>query len=113
MPAGTAFGQVGQAVLVPGTHRTSSFLCVAGAGAARSLYSACHGAGTIIDAFARAGKSGNGEPGQATLRFRYDGTQPQTVRHLDDRGVGEALRILTDNDLVRPVARMRPIAVLH
>ena len=113
MPAGTAFAQVGQAVLVPGTHRTSSFLCVAGAGAHRSLYSACHGAGTIIDAFAQAGISGAGEPGQATLRFRYDGTDPETVAHLDDRGVGEALAILTDNDLVRPVARMRPIAVLH
>jgi tRNA-splicing ligase RtcB len=113
MPAGTAFGQVGQAVLVPGTHRTSSYLCVAGEGAHRSLYSACHGAGTIVDAFAKAGLSGPVEPDRTTLLFGYDGGAPQPVRHLDDRGVDEAMRILTDNELVRPVARMRPLAVLQ
>jgi tRNA-splicing ligase RtcB len=113
MPAGTAFGQVGQAVLVPGTHRTSSYLCVPGAGAHRSLYSACHGAGTIVDAFAKAGLSVPAEPNRQTLLFGYDGTDPQPVQHLDDRGVDEALHILTDNELVRPVARLRPIAVLQ
>ena len=30
MPAGTTFAETGQAVLLPGTHRTSSYLCVAG-----------------------------------------------------------------------------------
>lgn len=113
MPAGTPFGAVGQAVLVPGTHRTSSYLCVAGGSGHRSLYSACHGAGTIIDAFAEAGLSGPCEQGHRTLRFRYDGAEPTPVEHLDDRGVGEALGILTRHDLVRPVARLRPVAVLH
>ena len=32
---------------------------------------------------------------------------------LDDRGVDEALAILTRNGLVRPVARLHPVAVLH
>ena len=49
MAPGTPFGLVGQALLVPGTHRTSSYLCVAADGADRSLYSACHGAGTLIE----------------------------------------------------------------
>jgi hypothetical protein len=47
-----------------------------------------------------------------TARYRYDGAAPAEVPHLDDRGVNEALGILTSYDLVRPVARMRPFAVL-
>jgi tRNA-splicing ligase RtcB len=113
MPAGTPFATVGQAVLVPGTHRTSSYLCVAAESAHRSLYSACHGAGTIIDAFAQSGVSGHDEGRHSTLRFRYGDDDPAHVAHLDDRGVDEALAILTRNDLVRPVARMRPVAVLN
>lgn len=113
LPPGTAFGAVGQAVLVPGTHRTSSYLCVAAAGAERSLYSACHGAGTIIEQFARRGVSGPCEQGHTTLRFRYRDSEPAVVPHLDDRGVDEAVGILAAHDLVRPVARLRPLAVLH
>jgi tRNA-splicing ligase RtcB len=109
-PAGTPFGTVGQALLVPGTHRTSSYLCVAGDAAARSLYSACHGAGTVIDAFEQSGRSRVN--GRRTLRFRYDGAAPAEVPQLDDRGLHAALGILTNHQLVRPVARLRPLAVL-
>jgi hypothetical protein len=36
----------------------------------------------------------------------------QIVPHLDNRGVDEGLRILTAAGIVRPVARLRPFAVL-
>src|SRR5207247_1940740 len=42
MRPGTTFSETGQAVLLPGTNRTSSYLAVAASGAERSLYSACH-----------------------------------------------------------------------
>jgi tRNA-splicing ligase RtcB (3'-phosphate/5'-hydroxy nucleic acid ligase) len=113
MPAGTAFGAVGQAVLVPGMHYTSSYLCVASGGAAESLYSACHGAGTVIDGAARAGWSDLDQQGRCTWRFRYGQDEPEPVPHLDDRGIDAALAILTRHDLVRPVARLRPMAVLN
>ena len=112
MRPGTAFGDVGQAVLVPGTNRTSSYVCVAGDRAERSLYSACHGAGTLIETFERLGRSGPDRRGRTTLRFSYSGAAPEEVPHLDDRGVDAALSILRDNGLVRPVARLRPLAVL-
>jgi hypothetical protein len=35
------------------------------------------------------------------------------VPHLDSLGVDEGLRILAEHDLVRPVARLRPFAVLN
>jgi RNA-splicing ligase RtcB len=113
MPQGTAFGEVGQATLLPGTNRTSSYLCVAGTEAASSLYSACHGAGSIIDDFAERGVSGLDPWGRTTLRFRYSDSAPLEVAHLDDRGVNEALAILVENGLSRPVARLRPLAVLN
>jgi RNA-splicing ligase RtcB len=113
MPAGTVFGSVGQAVLVPGMHYTSSYLCAASAGARNSLYSACHGAGTVIDRAAREGWSDLDEQGRRTLRFRYGVAEPESVPHLDDHGINAALGILTRHDLVRPVARLRPLAVLN
>jgi RNA-splicing ligase RtcB len=113
MPTGTAFGAVGQALLVPGTHRTSSYLCVAADGAERSLYSACHGAGTLIDQFAKSGRSELDARRRTTLRFRYSDSEPAAVPQLDDHGIDEALAILTGSGLVRPVARLHPIAVLN
>lgn len=107
-----AFAETGQPLLVPGTNRTSSFLCVPAPQARRSLYTACHGTGSIISAFARDGRSGADPYGRHTLRFGYGDTAPQEIPQLDDLGVDAALSILTGNGLVRPVARLRPFAVL-
>ncbi|MEU7872916.1 RtcB family protein [Dactylosporangium sp. NPDC049140] len=112
-PPGTVFATTGQAVLLPGTHRTSSYLAVAGPDAADSLHSACHGAGTLVSSFAERGLSGPHPAGHETLRFSYDGAAPARVRHLDDNGVNAALDVLVDHGLVRPVARLRPLAVLN
>lgn len=113
MTPGTAFGTVGQAVLLPGTHRTSSYLCVAGDAGEKSLYSACHGAGTVIDLFASTGQSSSDPGRRSTLRFRYGADVPNRDRQLDDRGVDAALSVLVTHRIARPVARMRPLAVLH
>jgi hypothetical protein len=78
----------------------------------RSLYTACHGTGSIISAFVRDGRSGADPYGRHTLRFGYSDAAPQEVAHYDDRGVDEAVGILSGNGLVRPVARLRPFAVL-
>jgi len=107
-----AFAETGQPLLLPGTNRTSSYLCVPADGASRSLYTACHGTGSIISDFQRTGRSGPDPQGHATARYRYDGSSPVDVPHLDDLGVNEALGILAGHGLVRPVARMRPFAVL-
>ncbi len=112
MPPGTTFAETGQAVLVPGTHQTSSYLCVAG-GSASALYSACHGAGTVVSDFARRGISQPDPRQRATRRFRYDDAAPTSAAHFDDKGVNEVLGVLVRGGLVRPVARMRPFAVLH
>ena len=113
MEPATTFAATGQAVLVPGTDRTSSYLCVAGERAERSLYSACHGAGTMVADFELRGLSKAHPSGRRTLEFGYGGGAPVEKPQLDDRGVDEALAILTANELATPVARMRPLGVLH
>jgi RNA-splicing ligase RtcB len=113
MRSGTVFSRTGQAVLLPGTHRTSSYLAVAGPRSARSLHSACHGAGTVIDDFAAKGLSREHPDRHSTLRFRYSDTAPVQVPHLDDNGVNAALSVLDGHEIVRPVARLRPFAVLN
>jgi tRNA-splicing ligase RtcB len=107
------FGEIGQALLLPGTNRTSSYVCTAGEQAHRSLYSACHGAGATIKDLVATGRSGPDPRGRTTLRFDYTGNGPQPVEQLDDRGIDEALKILAAEDIVRPVARLRPFAVLN
>jgi tRNA-splicing ligase RtcB len=113
MPEGTVFARTGQAVLLPGTHRTSSYLAVAGERSADSLHSACHGAGTVIGQFEQDGRSTLDPSGRGTLRFRYTDEAPSVAPHLDDNGVNAAMSVLTRHRIVRPVARMRPFAVLH
>ncbi|HVL90650.1 MAG TPA: RtcB family protein [Actinomycetota bacterium] len=110
---GSPFAHTGQALLLPGTARTSSYVCVAGSGADASLYSACHGSGGIVADFISRGLSRPDPRPRATLRMRYDGRGPQAAGHYDDRGVDEALSILTRHDIARPVARLRPLGVLH
>jgi tRNA-splicing ligase RtcB (3'-phosphate/5'-hydroxy nucleic acid ligase) len=107
------FGRIGQPLLLPGTNRTSSYVCVAGEHAHRTLYSACHGAGSTIEHFVDNGLSGPDPHGRVTLRFDYAGGGPIEVAQLDDRGVEEALGILSRHGVVRPVARLRPFAVLN
>lgn len=107
------FGRIGQPLLLPGTNRTSSYLCVAGEGAHSSLYSASHGAGSNIKDFAARGLSQRDPRGRLTLRFDYSRGGPTEVEQLDDRGVDNALGILASHDIVRPVARLRPFAVLN
>jgi RNA-splicing ligase RtcB len=107
-----AFAQTGQPLLVPGTNRTSSFLCVPAPHAARSLYTACHGTGSIIKNFERTGRSGPDPYARHTLRYGYSDAAPTEIMQLDDHGVDEAIGILTSHGLVKPVARLRPFAVL-
>jgi tRNA-splicing ligase RtcB (3'-phosphate/5'-hydroxy nucleic acid ligase) len=106
------FGTTGQPVLLPGTNRTSSYLCVGVDGAELSLYSACHGSGSIIDDLVARGLSGPDPGGRSTLRYSYSDAAPVPAPHLDDQGVDEALGILTSHAIVKPVARLRPFAVL-
>ena len=107
------FATIGRPLLLPGTNRTSSYLCAPGEDPGRSLHSACHGAGKAIKRFVERGLSGTDPQGGVTLRFDYSGADPVEVRHLDDRGIDDTLEIMSRNGIVHPIARLRPFAVLN
>jgi tRNA-splicing ligase RtcB len=107
------FGITGQPILLPGTHRTSSFLCVAADGADASLYSTSHGGGTNVARFVVAGLSGRDPKGRTTLSFDYAGAGGVETPQFDDRGIDDVLTVLMRRGVVRPVARLRPFAVLR
>jgi tRNA-splicing ligase RtcB len=67
----------------------------------------------VIDDFAAKGLSREHPDRHSTLRFRYSDTAPVQVPHLDDNGVNAALSVLDRHEIVRPVARLRPFAVLN
>jgi tRNA-splicing ligase RtcB len=106
--AGGRYAASGQPLLLPGTHRTSSFLCVARPGAAESLYSVDHGAGRSA---ARLGTERQ-DSGLLTRVYDYSGSQQAEETHLSDQGVEAVVEILRTADLARPVARLRPLGVL-
>ena len=105
------FGQTGQPLLVPGTNRTSSYLCIPGEHADRAMYTACHGAGTVVGDFARSGASTLDPHGRTTLRFDCRSGHAETVPHLDDHAVDTVVGVLRDHGIAQPVVRLRPFAV--
>jgi tRNA-splicing ligase RtcB len=107
------FGRIGQPLLLPGTSRTSSYLCVASEGADQTLYSAPHGAGTTVKQFEKAGISQRDPRGRVTLRYDYSGSSPVEVEQLDDHAIDDTLETLRAADVLLPVARLRPFAVLN
>jgi hypothetical protein len=67
----------------------------------------------VVSGLVERGLSAADPQGRSTRRYRYDDGAPTDAAHYDDNGVNAALDVLVRNGLVTPVARMRPIAVLH
>lgn len=98
----------GDPALLPGCERASSLLCVGEVGAAATLHSASHGAGKAIARLGRPLTSGT----ERTWIYGYDGASPQPVPHLSDAGLWAVAGTLAAHAIVRPVARLRPVATL-
>ncbi len=108
LPADSPYRDTGHPVLLPGTERTSSYLCASGEGAAHSLHSASHGAGHAVQALSRA----LDEQFLSTRVYRYGDCLVELWPHLSDDGVDAVLQALVAHDIARPVVRLRPVAVL-
>ena len=118
---GTAYEDVGQPVLIPGSMGTASYVLVGTPEAADTLYSVNHGAGRVMSRTAARGKKGR--PGAITdeafnksmegvlllakSRFSAKEEAPAAYKDIDvviDSVVGAGL--------AKAVARMTPLAVL-
>jgi tRNA-splicing ligase RtcB len=112
LPDHPVFAGTGQPLLLPGTGRTSSYVCIPADHPERALNSVCHGAGSVVGEFARRGISKTSPAGRSTLRFTYRKESPEQVPHLDDAGIDAVVELLRDRGIIRPVARLRPFAGL-
>jgi len=111
------FSETGRPVLLPSALGRPSFLLAASKGSRLTHYSACHGTGRLIErgeargAFkaedvlseARAAKMKIYDYGKGEI-------QEEAPRAFKDAGA--VLKILTANDIARPVAELRPVASL-
>jgi RNA-splicing ligase RtcB len=106
------FAGTGQPLLLPGTGRTSSYVCIPGDHPERSLHSVCHGAGSVVAELARRGMPTSRAGCGSTLRFTYGTAPPARVPHIDDAGIDAVVDLLRDSGIIRPVVRLRPFAGL-
>lgn len=100
----------GRLVFLPGYNYTSSYICVGDAGAADFLNTMDHGAGKTIDRFKKKGITRILEDGYVTRNYSNESSEPETVPHYSDEGIDKVIEVLERNRIVRPIARVRPIA---
>lgn len=107
----SVYCRVGQPVFVPGFNTTSSFIGIAGSATEVSLNSIDHGAGNSIKNYCAKGLSQEVDKGE-TLIFNYKSDSYKVKKHLSDEGISSVIGLLADKHIMRPIARLRPIAAL-
>jgi tRNA-splicing ligase RtcB len=98
----------GQPVLIPGSARTSSYLCVGGANAMDSLHSVCHGAGESI----RRLSVSLDDSAFVTRIYGYGTEEEEEIPHVSRDGIDVVVATLAHREIALPVARLRPLASL-
>ena len=113
-----AFSGVGQPVLVPGDMGTASWVLAGPASGGNDAFSSsCHGAGRRLSRTA-ARKSVDSDALMETLESRGIHVRVKTPNVLSEeapeayKDVDEVIRLTSEAGLARPVARLRPIAVI-
>jgi len=125
---GTQFADVGQPVLIPGSMGSSSYLLIGTESAAVTFFSVNHGAGRVMSRSAATGRyrKRGGRPlreaaiSDEEFRESMEGIKlitanrslvkeeaPQAYKDID-----EVVNIVAEAGLARPVARMKPLAVM-
>jgi RNA-splicing ligase RtcB len=100
----------GQLVFLPGYANTSSYICSGGTGARYFLNTMDHGAGKTIDRLRKKGLVRELDNGRVTRAYNNESSEPKLIPHWSDEGIDEVIASLRHNDIVRPVARLRPVA---
>ena len=113
-----AYRSVGQPVLVPGDMGRYSYVLIGSAGAMRHAFgSSCHGAGRQMSRTQAVrqtrGRDLVAELREAGVTVRYEGRD--TLREETSeayKDVADVVRVVEGADLAKPVARLKPFAVV-
>lgn len=101
----------GRPVIVSGHNNTNSYLGVGMKDAERHLFSADHGAGETIKRFEQEGLSKPHPQAYTTHIYRTKDPHKKTVHHITAEGIDFVMKHLEREGAVRPVVRLRPLAV--
>lgn len=105
----------GKPLILSGFNNTSSYIMFGDRNSSYSLNTIDHGAGETIDKFAEKGISKKLLPETSTLLY-----SPYTkntkclkiVSHITNEGISHVVKVLSKHRIAKPLARLRPIAVL-
>jgi tRNA-splicing ligase RtcB len=110
-------GEIGQPVPIPGSMGTESYIGVTACGVERTFHSVAHGAGRTMEKISAAERFDPeqierdlGTKGIRLYRYGTDNIAGQAPASFKD--IGCVVEAMTAFDLIRPVVRLRPIAVL-
>lgn len=124
----TPFASIGQPVLIPGSMGTASYVLIGTPSAAEALFSVNHGAGRVMSRTAAAGKTRrrdgkvfkegavSDERFEETMRGIYlvcaDKAAAKEEAPDAYKDIDVVIDIVVGAGLAKPVAKMRPLAVL-
>lgn len=116
-PSDPVLSEIGQPVPLPGCMGSDSYLAVAGPGVSQTFHSVAHGAGRVIEkvdaaaAFDEARiESDMQSLGIRLYRYGVDNIAGQAPASF--KNVNRVVAAMASWDLIKPVARLRPLAVL-
>ena len=101
----------GKPVIISGFNTTNSFLGVGLPNAEKTLFSSDHGAGVTIKKLEGAGLLGPHPKNLTTHIYQTRSPFKKVVHHLTDEGLDEVIGKLQAEGIMRPVAKLRPLAV--
>jgi tRNA-splicing ligase RtcB len=108
---------LGQPVPIPGSMGTSSYVAVAQAGVGETFHSVAHGAGRVIEKV-RAAEQFDPQTVESEVRmhgvrlYRYGVDNIAGQAPASFKNVHSVMDAMASLNLIRPVVRLRPIAVL-
>lgn len=101
----------GQPMFLPGTNTTCSYIGVSADGCGRTINSVDHGTGKTVEDFIRKGLSSISQHHYTRL-YDYTSERPAMKQQYSCQGIEEIVSILQSNGIIKPIARLKPIAVL-
>jgi tRNA-splicing ligase RtcB len=108
LPDASVFKPYGAPVILPGFYDTCSYLAIGRPEAARSLYSADHGGAKLM---ARMDDLGAGAP-RVTRKYAYGSDAVREIPHRGNAGMEALIRTLDEEQVLRPLARLTPLATI-
>lgn len=104
------FALTGQPVILPGTNQTSSFICAGREGAVTTHFTVDHGLGAIQKRYEK--HASPKKLREFSYLFNYEKEVPENIPRLPDTAINEAVELLNKADIIKTVARLKPLATL-